>query len=355
MMMVLLLAGCGEEAPSNPFGQNPTASGTGTTSASEASTGTTTEGTSTGASSEAPTSGTTGAPTTGTDSSGAMTTTPLTMSLPDCGDGVPDAGEECDDGNSDDTDECTSVCTTARCGDGFVQAGEDCDEMVATASCDADCTPAMCGDGVTNMVAGEDCDDGNMADDDGCSNACTGAKCGDGVVEPGVEHCDDGNNVDDDGCSNTCVVGPCVPSGERAPFNTLASFTTTGDWSGNPCDNDNYTHGPADTQCFAAVGQSFTCSGPSTCVSHVGITTYWSDQICQGVWEVLCDGTPVAMLNTMNKVCDTSAKDGGCSVAFAQQICSTIELRAVEDGMFGAGSCCADAAPDSSIGSVSAW
>ncbi|WAS97006.1 DUF4215 domain-containing protein [Nannocystis punicea] len=346
------LPGCGGGEASNPFGTNPTATAAMTTSGS---TGPAASSGSTDTSGAAPTTEAT--PTTGTsaDTTG-MTTTPVTTGVPgSCGDGVLDRGEECDDGNTDDADACTSLCTTARCGDGFVQAGETCDEVVATASCDGDCTAVQCGDGLTNTVAGEDCDDGNTVDDDGCSNACTGAKCGDGVVQPGVEACDDGNMVDDDGCSNACQIGPCAPSGQRAPFDTLASFTTTGDWKGNPCDNDEYTHGPGDTQCFGGIGESFVCSGPSTCVSHVGITTYWSEQICQGVWEVLCDGTVVAQLSTMNKVCNTSAMNGGCSVAFPQQICSTLELRAVEDGMFGAGSCCANAVPDSSIGSVSAW
>ncbi|WP_267680626.1 DUF4215 domain-containing protein [Nannocystis sp. SCPEA4] len=350
-LVMTVLLGCSGGAAENPFGSistTATASMSGATAEPETST------------SGSPTSGevpTTSGTTTSTDTGAVMTTMmPVTTgSSGNCGDGVPDPGEECDDGNSDDTDACTSQCTTARCGDGFVQAGEACDEVVATASCDGDCTPVMCGDGLTNTTAGEDCDDGNMVDDDGCSNACTGAKCGDGVVQPGVEACDDGNMVDDDGCSNACQIGPCAPSGARAPFDTLAAFTTTGDWKGNPCDNDNYTHGAADTQCFGGVGESFTCSGTSTCVSHVGITTYWSDQICQGVWEVLCDGALVAQISTMNKVCNTSAKDGPCSVAFPAQVCSSIELRAVEDGMFGAGSCCANAVPDSSIGSVSVW
>jgi cysteine-rich repeat protein len=45
-----------------------------------------------------------------------------------CGDGVVDSGEECDDGNGVDTDGCLTSCLTARCGDGFIRAGvEDCD------------------------------------------------------------------------------------------------------------------------------------------------------------------------------------------------------------------------------------
>lgn len=40
---------------------------------------------------------------------------------PDCGNGVVDPGEACDDGNGNNNDECTNVCTLTICGDGIVQ------------------------------------------------------------------------------------------------------------------------------------------------------------------------------------------------------------------------------------------
>lgn len=64
-----------------------------------------------------------------------------------CGDGK-SWGEECDDGNADDTDECTSTCrSTTRCGDGY---------LYATAP----------------INLREECDDGNRVDGDGCSSEC---------------------------------------------------------------------------------------------------------------------------------------------------------------------------------------
>ncbi len=56
-----------------------------------------------------------------------------------------------------------------------------------------------CGDGV--LDANEACDDGNAVDGDGCSNTCEsdGGTCGNSVVDPG-EACDDGNEIDNDGC-----------------------------------------------------------------------------------------------------------------------------------------------------------
>jgi cysteine-rich repeat protein len=51
---------------------------------------------------------------------------------PGCGNGITDAGEDCDDGNTIDTDACVA-CKAAACGDGFVRAGvEVCGDAPAT-------------------------------------------------------------------------------------------------------------------------------------------------------------------------------------------------------------------------------
>ena len=127
-----------------------------------------------------------------------------------CGDGVVDDGEECDDGNDDDTDDCLASCVTAVCGDGVVQDGvEDCDDGndVEEDACLSDCSAASCGDGVVQEGV-EVCDDGNDVDDDGGSNACTLATCGDGELQ-GMEACDDGNDVDTDECTSMCLLAAC--------------------------------------------------------------------------------------------------------------------------------------------------
>jgi cysteine-rich repeat protein len=69
-----------------------------------------------------------------------------------------------------------------------------------------DAPPAVCGDGVIDI--GEECDDGNVAYNDGCSGTCHVEHlccCGDGNLEPG-EACDDGNHVNGDGCSDACAI-----------------------------------------------------------------------------------------------------------------------------------------------------
>ncbi len=79
-----------------------------------------------------------------------------------CGNGQLDIDEQCDDGNLVDNDDCRNNCTSATCGDGLVNNGEDCDDGndIDTDACRTDCTAARCGDGVINELV-EGCDDGN--------------------------------------------------------------------------------------------------------------------------------------------------------------------------------------------------
>ena len=67
---------------------------------------------------------------------------------------------------------CAAPPPPAYCGNGTVDAGEACDSAGNSASCDYDCTVAVCGDGVVNPAAGEQCEDGNLANGDGCNNFC---------------------------------------------------------------------------------------------------------------------------------------------------------------------------------------
>jgi cysteine-rich repeat protein len=121
---------------------------------------------------------------------------------------VVDPGEQCDDGNDEDTDACPTTCELAFCGDGFTQMGvEECDDGndVETDDCvPVFCQAASCGDGFVHEGQ-EECDDGNMGDDDDCPTSCENAFCGDGFKWQGEEECDDGNMVDDDVCTTDCV------------------------------------------------------------------------------------------------------------------------------------------------------
>jgi cysteine-rich repeat protein len=60
-----------------------------------------------------------------------------------------------------------------------------------------------CGNGVLDV--GEECDDGNSAADDACLPSCRWNVCGDGFVRKNVEECDDGNRVGGDQCNENCL------------------------------------------------------------------------------------------------------------------------------------------------------
>ena len=75
-------------------------------------------------------------------------------------------------------------------------------------------TPQIeCGNGL--LEAAEICDDGNAISGDGCSAACANERCGDGILQTSLgEECDDGNAVLGDGCSASCSIeGPVLVPG----------------------------------------------------------------------------------------------------------------------------------------------
>ena len=66
---------------------------------------------------------------------------------------------------------------------------------------------AVCGDGI--LEGDEQCDDGNSNNNDDCLNSCQNPVCGDGIIwdtGTGTEQCDDGNTNNNDGCSSICEV-----------------------------------------------------------------------------------------------------------------------------------------------------
>jgi cysteine-rich repeat protein len=71
----------------------------------------------------------------------------------------------------------------------------------------------VCGDGTRNGA--EECDDGNSSNTDACTNTCQLVDgCGDGNLDAG-EQCDDNNIVSGDGCSATCQYDITCPSGQQ--------------------------------------------------------------------------------------------------------------------------------------------
>lgn len=122
-------------------------------------------------------------------------------------------GNKCFSQNECSVPKCMlGACDTVNVRTGFPCTGGTCDGAGV-------CVPApiVCGDGI--VEAGELCDDGNTTNGDGCSNTCqietgflcTGSKsdctpiCGDGIIR-GTEQCDDNNTTSGDGCTSTCQI-----------------------------------------------------------------------------------------------------------------------------------------------------
>lgn len=204
-----------------------------------------------GCSHESPGSSTT---TTETTTETSTTNTETTTNPGQCGNGVVEPGETCDDGedcsagvcNSDEytgAKHCNASCSglfPGWCGDKALQSTESCDEGGNTATCDADCTPVECGDGLHNAAAGEVCDDGPNNSDEydatpdevACNTSCSGkaphcgdgvcqeqvedgrcvdCSCGDGIISP-PETCDGGTNgtpIDTAECDADCTAVEC--------------------------------------------------------------------------------------------------------------------------------------------------
>lgn len=287
------------------------------------------------------------------------------LSASQCGNGVLDEGEQCDDGNTQQRDGCSEACNLERnfdcanvgqactstivCGDGVISGSEGdeaCDDGNAgdgdgcSAACvvevgfgcqsDADgrsvCVPAprvVCGDGIVG--AGEQCDDRNVVAGDGCSASCQvetgfvcrlagslcepGGFCGDGVLLQGVEECDDGNGAPGDGCTGPSPIGSeregCVIEPNFVcPTPGKPCHPACGDsqvTGRETCDDGNATAGDG---CSSVCGieRGFTCSSEAGQASA-----------CEPVAEEICgDGA----LNS-DEGCDdgNSASGDGCSAA----------------------------------------
>ena len=222
-----------------------------------------------------------------------------------CGNGAPDPGEACDDGNTNNGDGCNSAC--------LLEDGEPCsdDSECASNACDTlgsnTCEPSdMCGNGT--VESGEACDDGGTSNGDGCnstcelengepctnnnqcasnacdtlgSNTCEPANsCGNGTVEAG-EACDDGGTLNGDGCNNTCELEdgePCSNNSECAsgvcdavgsntcePANSCGNGVLDG---GEACDDGGTLNGDGcNATCFFEDGEP--CTNDSQCASSV--------------------------------------------------------------------------------------
>jgi fibro-slime domain-containing protein len=230
----------------------------------------------------------------------------LPLSGGTCGDGVIERSEQCDDGNTANSDGCSRLCQieanwdcptegkpckyVGNCGSGVLTSNKACDDGNTDSGdgCSSDCKTVetgyicrvpgkpcstRCGDGMTRNF--EVCDDGNTDNGDGCSATCkvepgfdctTGTPstckttvCGNGKKETG-ETCDDGNTLPYDGCASNCQSEPKCGTDTSA---VGACKSTCGDgilWPGiEDCDDGNAVDGDGCSKdCKVEAG--FTCS-----------------------------------------------------------------------------------------------
>lgn len=136
-----------------------------------------------------------------------------------CGNGLLEAGEQCDDGNSADGDCCSSACELGTAG----SACDDGDLCTRSDLCDAGGTcvgadPVVCEDGTGQC--------GSPAICDPATGECAGGPAPDGSA------CDDGDSctVEDTCLDGVCEPGDLVPSACVSSFQCYAGVSWTRPW-----------------------------------------------------------------------------------------------------------------------------
>jgi cysteine-rich repeat protein len=143
-----------------------------------------------------------------------------------CGNGVTDAGEDCDDGaNGNNLDGCTDACKYS-----CANPATDCSAAGSLVACQkwscntASASAHFCQSVTDSSLDGavSTCPVGNV-----CSAGSCSGTCGNGIVNAG-EQCDDGNKVNGDGCNTNCTFSCQNPATDCAAASVCMKQTCTG-------------------------------------------------------------------------------------------------------------------------------
>ncbi|MEM1414141.1 MAG: DUF4215 domain-containing protein [Myxococcota bacterium] len=273
----------------------------------------------------------------------------------ECGDGVVDFSEVCDDGNARTERECPygiASCTrcdagcsreltlTGRlCGDGRADPEEACDDgnlvtevecpygVGSCAACDATCGAALtlagrvCGDGTLDPE--EVCDDGNaqserecpygVASCERCDATCSaplrlfGRLCGDGIDDP-EEACDDGGTVTETECPYGTAACSLCDATCRTPL--ALRGRVCGDGTTDPeevCDDGNLV---TETECPYGVASCMRCD--ARCGAEMALRGRVCGDGTTDPEEVCDDGNSRTELECEYGVEACVLCDGGC-------------------------------------------
>ena len=245
-----------------------------------------------------------------------------------CGDGLVAGNETCDDGNSVDSDGCSSVCSPEI---SFTCSIPLCGKSVCSKASGSE----VCGDGYrtgVEIIAPNFCDDGNVLSGDGCSSICKvecgyacqmgepttrkdgsttifekdvcQTECGDGI-RAGLEECDS-----QEGCEScfvqigwSCSAEACSPSictdlcGDGVSMGLNSEQTSYCD-DGNIESND----GCSDS-CSVECG--YTCDGGNSSSRDYCLATECGDGVPAGSEQ--CDDN------------NTDSNDGCSSICTVEQ------------------------------------
>ena len=298
-----------------------------------------------------------------------------------CGNGVVNPCEQCDDGNSNNSDGCTNLCRQNVCGDGYVNVGvEVCDGTnlgALTSSACADYAPGIYTGGLVRCAG--DCSDYDLSACVGSSTICYADEDGDGYtgtqkVIPFGQSCADyntsgrpwtatsdgdcldnpalfcsiysypGNTEVCDGCDNNCngLIDDDDPS---LPYCPRCGNGFLDD--GEDCDDGNNLDGDG-CSTFCSIESGYVCIGePSVCSSC-------SDGIKNGdETDVDCGGSCAPCSSGSDCLGDTDCLSGICDGGICQDDClaaffgpSCLPCSCVsgtcDDGYRGSGACTCD-------------